>query len=565
MPRIARFKIAALEQLLRQLEYAPPSMRRRHMDAAEQLIGDIDPGQNYPQEFITFRVTGYRPDPVEEPVTFVGQALLPDLINFVQVLSENLDLPVDYAGRTAVALEQVASRLNVSGKTLQRYRKQGLVCHYVNFGEGVRKLACFDDSLERFTSRRQSELHKAAAFTRVNGEIEAAIIEQARELHESERLSLNAAALRLAQRHGRAHETIRMLLRRHGRKAAQPIFSERGPLSERNIRLIHRAWRWGIEPAQLAEHFGKTKPTIHRAINRRRRDLLRTLTIEFVRLPTFDLPDAAEVILSSPLVAGGLNQSLPDQDGLQLIDAALQAATPAADLEDSLLAAYNFLKMRAASAIAALGEWPRSAVLEAIEADLRWAGLLHRRLVMLGFPAALRRIEQNLHRPLRDQPTDQIAALTSLAISVVAQTVEIIDPLRGRSRRRMAEQRLERIVSFAMERALVKLEAPDTSSRAAARHQAGSMPLNDPFGSLDPWQAWLNPRRDLGDLLPKLSETSRSAIIMRYGLEGGPPLTCRAMAVRLGMKPVGVARLLQKVQRELRAAATAGSIRSGKP
>ena len=555
MPRVARFKIAAIEQLLRQLEYAPQATRQRHMDAAEQLILDIDPQQNYPQEFITFRVTGYRSDLIDDPVTFVGQALLPDLINFVQVLSENLDLPVDYDGRTAIALDQVASRLSVSGKTIQRYRKQGLVCHYVNFGQGVKKLACFADSLERFANGRQPKLRKAAAFTRVNGEIEAAIIEQARVLHQSEHLSLNEAALRLAQQHHRAHETIRLLLRRHERQAVMPIFAERGPLSDREIRLIHRGWKWGIEPVQLAERFGKTKPTIHRAINRRRRDLLRTLNLEFVKLRTFDLPDAAEVILSSPVVISGLNEALPDQDGLQLIDAAPRASPPRAELEDSLLAAYNFLKMRAAGAIAALREWPRSQTLDAIETDLRWVGLLQRRLVMLAFPAALRRIEQNLHRPLREQTAEQITALISLAIDVVAQTIDTVDPLRGRTRGRMGEQRLERFVSFAMERALAKLEAPNTSGRAAARHQPGSIPLKDPFGSLSPWQSWLNPRHDVREFLSQLNEISRRAIIMRYGLEGEPPLTCMAMAPRLGLKAIGVSRLLQKAQRELRAIA----------
>ena len=72
MPRVARFKIAAVEDLLRQLEYAPAETRRRQMDAAERLIADIDPNQNYPQDFITFRITGYRPDAVDEPITFVG-------------------------------------------------------------------------------------------------------------------------------------------------------------------------------------------------------------------------------------------------------------------------------------------------------------------------------------------------------------------------------------------------------------------------------------------------------------------------------------------------------------
>src|SRR5437868_12737498 len=139
MPRAARFKIAAVKDLLRQLEYAPAEVRRRQMDAAERLIGDIDPTQNYPQDFIVFRVTGYRPDAHDEPVTFVGEALLPDLVNLVQVLSENLELPERDERGTALAMDEIAKQLRVSEKTLQRYRKRGLVCHYVTMVGGNRQ------------------------------------------------------------------------------------------------------------------------------------------------------------------------------------------------------------------------------------------------------------------------------------------------------------------------------------------------------------------------------------------------------------------------------------------
>ena len=38
MPRVARFKIAAIGDLCRQLMYAPAEARRRQLDAAEQLV-----------------------------------------------------------------------------------------------------------------------------------------------------------------------------------------------------------------------------------------------------------------------------------------------------------------------------------------------------------------------------------------------------------------------------------------------------------------------------------------------------------------------------------------------
>ena len=92
------------------------------MEAAERLVAEIDPSRNYPEEFVVYRITGYRPDRGGPPVTLVGEALVPDLVNLVQGLSQGLDLSWNDGGRTAVPLIRWIRRLKVSGKTLQRYR-----------------------------------------------------------------------------------------------------------------------------------------------------------------------------------------------------------------------------------------------------------------------------------------------------------------------------------------------------------------------------------------------------------------------------------------------------------
>jgi RNA polymerase primary sigma factor len=546
MPRVARFKIAAIEDLLRQLEYAPPETRRRQMEAAERLIVDVDPLRNYPIDFIVFRITGYRSDRSDEPVTLVGQALVPDLVNFVQTLSEDLSLRADELGGPALPIEEVAARLNVSQKTIQRYRKQGLVCKYLVFPDGVKRLACTVDALERFGTQHGAQLQKAAKFSRINGVVEADIINQARLLHESENLSLHEAAQRIAKQVGRSHETIRMLLRRHDRTAAQPIFTQRGPLTDREIILIYRAWQRGVESSRLTHRFGKSKATIHRAVNRRRRDLLRAVQVSFVQLPTFDLPDAEAVILSAPAVVKDL--LVPElNDAMMIIDQARQPLTIAPDVEDALIAAYNFLKRRAAEGVPVLGEWPTSESLDAIETDLRWASALQRKLVWLALPAALRRIEQNLHRPLREQLGDEIVALIELSVHIACAAVETLDPTRG--------QRLERMVSMAMDKSLAKTVIPQMQGRAAVRHAIGSLPIEDPLEKICAWDGWLSLRRDLRRHVPRLQQSSRDLISFRYGLEGAPPLTIEAIALRMKVTQLKATRLLLRAIKELRAIA----------
>ncbi len=547
MPRTARFKIAAIEDLHRQLEYAPPETRHRQMDAAEALIADIDTKKNYPEDFIIYRITGYRPDRGDEPTTLVGQALLPDLVTFVQVLSEELNLSVDGLERPMIAMDELAERLNTSIKTIQRYRKQGLVCHYFVFPDGIKKLGCFEDSLKRFLNGRDGQLKKAARFTRIEPDVEAAIIEQARQLHRAEYLTLNEAALRLAEQYGRAHETIRLLLRRHDRRAeesGEAIFLERGPLRDREIILIHRAWQRGVEPAQLAMRLGKTKPTIHRAVNRRRRDLLRSVTLTFKKLPTFDRPDAETVILSAPSVVTGFEMGVAT-DAIRFLEGLQAASTPTLDVAYALLAAFNLLKRRVSKGIASLGEWPDSEMLDGIETDLRWIAMLERRLVMLGLPAAVMRIEQNIRRPLREQAGEEIVELIQLAVGVVVGAIESIDSGRG--------QRLERVVGLAMDKALARIVViPQAGSRASARHAGGSIALGDLFLKVSPWERWLGLRRDLRSHVATLESVERQIIGLRYGLEGERPRTMLSIAKQLNLSPVKTVRLAQKAVRRLR-------------
>ena len=550
MPRVARFKIAALGELFRQLMYAPLVARRRQMEAAEQLVAQIDPQQVYPEEFIIFRITGYRPDLPDEPVGLVGEALVADLVTLIQRLSQGLDLSSLNDDRTPVMLDDLARRLNISAKTLQRYRKQGLVCHYVVFGDGTQRLACFEDSLQRFARRHRGKIAHASEFSRVGETVVRSIIHDARDLRRTPGMSLNAVAKQLARKYGRAHETLRSILHRHDRRGDEPIFTEMGPLTDRDIRLIHRAAERGVSWGVLCRRFFKTRPTIDRAVNRRRRELLGALDLKYIlptSMPSADGDDAESVILSSPAVTSGLADLPPHHDALAFIEAIHQADTPPKNIEQALVGGYNLLKRRARVAIEALSEYPASNVLDQIETDLRWATLLKRRLVVIGLPAAVGCIEQALHRSLEHQPSEEILTLFRLAFAVIGGAVETIDPSRGR--------RLGRRCGYAMNRALAARQHRPAVGRAATRHQPGSVILADPFGSLNPWQRWLALRSDLQPLVVRLDAPLQRMITLRYGLSGFQPRTLAELAGQLRLNRNALARTMRSAHRQLRSLA----------
>lgn len=541
MPRVARFKVAAIHELLQQLRYAPEKTRKRQMDAAERLVSEIDPSRVYPEDFIVFRITGYRPEHGSSAM-LVGEALLGDLVNFVLHISRDLHLPAQHAGRTALRLDDIARDLNISSKTLQRYRAKGLVCHYVYF-DNRQLLGCFDDSLRRFVDSNSPQVKRAAGFTRIGDYGRQQIIDEARMLRESENLSLNEAALRIAERHGRAHETVRVMLRKHDLRSERPIFFDTEPISDRDARLLYRAWRLGIPVADMAARFNKTATTIHRAINRRRGSLLQSLDLAFVPLPTFTLQDASTVILSHPAVTSGLDDLLPADDALELITAARSADALDDDTEQAMIAGYNFLKRRAAATIAAFGPWPGALELDQAETDLRWAHRLKCRLVSSAMPAALRSIEQHLHRSLEDQPAEVIMTHLNLAMEVVAIVVDTIDPSRG--------QRLLRLAAQAVDRALAASTSPRQSGRAAMRHRQGTLGMVAPYATMTPW-AWLDESRIDVQHLDLLGRDLRLLITKRHGLGGTPPRTCEAIAVQLGRSAGSVARRLATAERQMR-------------
>ena len=179
------------------------------MDAAEQLLEDIEPDRLYPDDFIVYRITSYRIDRPDASTSVVGDALTRDLVNFIQQLSWDLSLDSRQPRGEAVAMDEVARRLGVSRRTLQRCRKDGLVMHWVR-GDGSRRvLSCFLDALDRFLERHGERLVRASRMTRMSMQEQEDLVREAHDMVTGDPVaSLNEVAARLAAESGRGHETI---------------------------------------------------------------------------------------------------------------------------------------------------------------------------------------------------------------------------------------------------------------------------------------------------------------------------------------------------------------------
>jgi hypothetical protein len=515
MPPKIRFRTARFEEWERQLAFAPEATLRRQMDAAAALIPEIDRAATYPFEFVQWRVTGYRAE--DPPLDAIdGATLQAELGAFVQRISERvIPLEGDREGG-AIALADLAAEWGVSEKTLRRWRDRGLVSRRIRFADGRARVGCYRADAEAFASRQPELIAEARDFSRLDPAARRAAIDAVRRLV-AEGRTPNLAAREVARALGRAHESIRRLLAARGELRA----GGRGDRTARERRFAYRAWRYGVPIERIAERLGGRPDAARRRIDAARAEVLRGLRLAWIEFATFSRPDADETILAAPATRRDLAPRLSDGDGARsLATMRVAAATATRDaLEDeAILAAFHWLKRRADGAIRALGRVPDRASLDRIETDLRWASLLHRRLLERWLPIAVERIQHSLDGKLLRRPGDEIRRLLEATVAVIADVVAEVDP----SRRQVPR----RVVALETERLLARLGIATRRERAGAKSDCDAVPLGTILDRVAPWGSVVGP---LAPTLPTAPDAA-SILARRLGLDGGPPRTMSELA-----------------------------------
>ncbi|HCA39932.1 MAG TPA: hypothetical protein DEO92_09685, partial [Phycisphaerales bacterium] len=182
MRREAAFRCSIIGELHRQLEWASKSACLRLLDAAEALIREINLDRAYPVEFVTYRLTAWKPEPNTVVETVAGEALLADLVTMIQRVSRRCALPLD--NDESVLLDGTAKVLGISRRTLVRLRRRGLAMRYVQCSDGHLRLACRMESLEWFRNQWSELIGKSHPLVGSRSST-AAILEAAKALPEA--------------------------------------------------------------------------------------------------------------------------------------------------------------------------------------------------------------------------------------------------------------------------------------------------------------------------------------------------------------------------------------------
>ncbi|HEX8340674.1 MAG TPA: hypothetical protein VF624_07165, partial [Tepidisphaeraceae bacterium] len=178
---MARYRLDTIASLANQMPFAPAHVRERQLVAAEELALALEPAKAYPPAYVVFRVTGFKPK-MPAGAMLTGLALQHDLGLLVEEVSAGLNQHTVDRSEPVLSIDDVVAGFHVTSKTVQRWRRKGLVARRLIFPDGKKRVGFRLAVVEKFFATRHDQVrHAANAATIADGEHEA-ILRNARRL-----------------------------------------------------------------------------------------------------------------------------------------------------------------------------------------------------------------------------------------------------------------------------------------------------------------------------------------------------------------------------------------------
>ncbi len=290
-----------LSRLLSQMRFTPYQKRVKQLQAAENLLTIIEDDKEYSFEFICYKITEFRiKDEVGQQMC-KGDQLARDLRIFIAKLSSQLAEEVSKQSEKIYTIEELSKKLDVSTKTINRWRNKGLLARKYIFADGKKRFGFSDSVIEKFRSENLKLLENASNFKKLTGNEKHKIIELARHFVSSNSdASRHQTIEQIVQKTSHAHETIRYTLINYEKAHPdKPIFSKAaGVIKPEQAVEIYRLYKKDVTIKELMDHFSRSKSSIYRIINQRRAKALLAHKTEFIASDEFTAPDAYEKILN---------------------------------------------------------------------------------------------------------------------------------------------------------------------------------------------------------------------------------------------------------------------------
>lgn len=294
------FNHPALKQLTdQQVRFAPPARRLEQLARAEKLLAEIEPTKLYPYQFVCFRITDFRPDSYPD-LLISGADLHHDLFAFMAELSNSLPaIPIEEVAEPVLTLEEISKQLNVSTKTINRWRECGLVGRRFLYN-GRRQLGFPQSVVTRFVATNPDRVQRGGRFSHLSETEKEEILRRAKRLSRVGSGTLTEVSRRIARRLGRSQETVRYTIKNFDKSHPdQALFPEvMGPLAEDIKLTIFNSYRRGIPVDTLAKRFRRTRTSVYRVVNEVHAQRLLSQPLDYIAHASFDDPSAAAEIMA---------------------------------------------------------------------------------------------------------------------------------------------------------------------------------------------------------------------------------------------------------------------------
>lgn len=296
---IKRYRLACMRMLADELRLAPRRLRIVYIERAERFLWELEGETVYPFAFVSHRITGLYPRQhagAQLPAGALGE----DLARFIEELSGSLKEPITAVRERWYRIEDLARELNVSIRTLRRWRCRGLVGRRYYIDDKRAVLIYLESTLLKFLQRNQRLVERARQFTNVTEEERETMVRLAKELTKQKKSTRPSDVVRtVAAQTGRAPETVRRELMRYDQENPdRAVFPEKSNrLTWEDKEQIFQAYNRGTPIAALAKRYGKSPATIRHAVLQVRARRLKETPIEYMYNEEFDQPGADKKIL----------------------------------------------------------------------------------------------------------------------------------------------------------------------------------------------------------------------------------------------------------------------------
>ena len=526
-----------------QSRYAPIEKRLEQMDRAEELLAEIDTSQSLKYQDLCEKLTGYRPENYPDLI-LTGDDILHDLRLFVDDVSASANISVEDAGEPVFTVNDLSERYNVSTKTVDRWRKRGLVSRRFKFGNRTR-VGFLRSSVDRFVNEHPTEIRRGSRFTQISETEKQEIILKARRLARHGACPAEVCQ-RLARIFHRSPEAIRYTLKQydaaHRENAIFPDSSV--PLTRDRKHEIYHRFVQGMQADVLAEEFCRTRTSIYRIVSEVRAEILLGQQIDYMDSPEFHEPGADSTILGPPPAIDKKSAAVKPPPGLPPYLASLYSvALLTREEEGYYFRKMNYLKFKAAALQSKVDRRrPRSRQLDRIERLIADAVRVKNFLIR----SNLRLVVSIAKRHLK--PTSNFFEMVSDGNMSLMRAIEKFDYTKGNKFSTYASWAIMKNYARSIPAEYKLLDRFRTGNDDVfhfSQDERGSQ-LKDEVVNARQHQVIMS-------ILDQLDDRERAIILHRYGLERGcEPETLEQVGTRFGVTKERIRQIESRAMQKIR-------------